>query len=248
MYKHLPNICKEKLINTNFGSIGHLKGSKLIDSKDKLLSEKEQYKYTICKRNKKDLVIITEKIDGMNAGVIKRNGLIYPINRNGYDSRTMGTVHKELQLLGIEWAKWVDSNYLKYNSILQEGERLVFENCIMQHTLKYEFKDEPVFLLAKYNSDNKKISFNELLSLARTYSIQQPPVLNIGVAISPEIIIQQYPKGIVGVKGEIEGIVYNYEHNGTHESCAKYVSNPIMGTIKPTATFYNSFNINQSKA
>lgn len=242
MYKNLPDVYKEKLLPRNFGNIGHLSGSIMIDDEDKLLNEDEQRKYTICKRIGTDTVIIAEKIDGMNAGVLKKNGYLYPINRKGYDSRIMGIVKKELELLGKEWALWVDNHYSLYDSILNEGERLVFENCILQHTLKYKFKREPVFLLAKYNSNNKRINYKELSELALINNIQQPPLLNIGIALPPQMIIEQYPKGLVGVQGHIEGVVYSYEHNGEHESCAKFVSNPIMGTTKCIPQYYNTFS------
>ncbi|MBA4688592.1 MAG: hypothetical protein H2184_15680 [Candidatus Galacturonibacter soehngenii] len=239
MYQNLPPLTEEKLLSKNFGSIGHLTGSKMIDDNDKLLSIEQQEKYTVCKRDKNDIVIITEKIDGMNAGVIKKNGFLYPINRKGYDTRNMGKTQEYLSLLGNEWAKWVDNHYQIYDSILEEGERLVFENAILKHTLEYRFRCEPVFLLAKYRSNNTRINYKDLCELAKKYSLNQPPLLNIGVAIPPEIIISQYPKGIIGVKGQIEGVVYSYEHNGEHESCAKYVSNRLMGTINPKPQFYN---------
>lgn len=232
-YRNLPPIREGKILSRNFGSIGHLSGSKMIDSADSLLSKEEQEKYVQCKRNKNDIVIITEKIDGMNAGVVKMDGLLYPINRRGYDTRIMGLQYKELAVLGEGWAKWVDDHYFIYDAILQEGEHLVFEYAEYRHTLEYKFKCEPVFLLAKYNADNKRINYASLSVLAQKYDLVQPPLLNIGVAVPPEIIIKQYPKGLAGVKGKLEGIVYNYEHNGNHASCAKYVSNLLMGTINP---------------
>lgn len=239
MYKNLPPLTEEKLLPKNFGSIGHLTGSKMIDDKDKLLSVEQQEKYTVCKRDKNDIVIVTEKIDGMNAGVIKKNGFLYPINRKGYDIRNMGKTQEYLSLLGKEWANWVDNHYHIYDSVLEEGERLVFENAILKHTLEYRFRSDPVFLLAKYKSNNTRVNYVELCELARKYNLNQPPLLNNGVAIPPELIISQYPKGMIGVKGQIEGIVYSYEHNGEHESCAKYVSNSLMGTINPKPQFYN---------
>jgi hypothetical protein len=243
MYKNLPERSDEKLISNNFGTIGHLSGSKLIDEKDKLLNEEEQRKFTVCKRDKNDLVIITEKIDGMNAGVAKKNGYLYPVNKQGYDVRNMGSVNKELEILGVEWAKWVDENYPLYDKLLVEGERLVFENCIVQHTLRYNFRNDPVFLLAKYNLDGKRINYQCLTELAKSHGIQQPPLLNIGVALPAQLVINQYPKGLIGVQGQIEGIVYNYEHNNEHIGCAKYVSNPLMGTINPKVNFgfYNKY-------
>jgi hypothetical protein len=239
MYKNLPEYISGKIIARNFGHIGHLTGSKLIDIEDKLIDLDAQEKFTVCKRDKNDLVIITEKIDGMNAGVVKKTGLLYPINRKGYDSRGMGLQHKDLELLGNEWARWVDDHYELYDFILEEGERLVFENCMFQHTLKYRFKNGPVFLLAKYRANNKRLNYSDLTHLANAYNIQQPPLLNMGVAIPPQIIINQYPKGLVGVKGKIEGIVYSYEHNDEVEANAKFVSNELMGTIHPQTKNYN---------
>lgn len=245
-FKNLPEARPDKLASINFGTIAHLTGSKMIDDKDKLLNSEEQNKFTVCKRDRKDLVVISEKIDGMNAGVLKKEGYLYPINKQGYDVRNMGSVHKELTILGMEWAKWVDNHYLLYDTLLEEGERLVFENCIIQHTLKYKFKSDPVFLLAKYKSNNKRINYKELTELAQHNNIQQPPLLNMGLALKPQIVLEQYPKGMAGVQGWIEGIVYNYEHDGKHESCAKYVSNSIMGTINPIMNFnfYNKVLVN----
>lgn len=241
VYKYLEEPLKGKLIARNFGSIRHLKGSKMIDDADKLLSEGEQTKFTVCKRDKNDTVIITEKIDGMNAGVIKLNGKLYPINRKGYDTRLMGEVKTQLKNLGLGWALWVDNHYELYDSILEEGERLVFENAMIKHTLSYKFKGDPVFLLAKYKANNKRINYKSLSELAFNNNIKQPPLLNIGVALHPDIVIRQYPKGLSGVQGQIEGIVYTYEHNGEHESCAKFVSNPLIGTGNSTLTEYNKW-------
>lgn len=232
-YKNLKPVVHDKIIARNFGSIGHITGSKMIDRSDFFLSVEEQTKYIQCKRDKNDLVIITEKIDGMNAGVVKKDGYLYPINRKGYDTRIIGSQHKELAVLGNGWAKWVDEHYAIYDAILQEDERLVFEYAEYRHTLEYKFKCEPVFLLAKYDANNKRINYASLTELANKYNLMQPPLLNIGVAVPPEIVIEQYPKGLVGVKGQMEGIVYSYEHKDVHESCAKFVSNPIIGTINP---------------
>lgn len=49
-YRYLPPVYAEKLIPKNFGNIGHLTGSKMIDTEDKLLSLEEQEKYTVKKK------------------------------------------------------------------------------------------------------------------------------------------------------------------------------------------------------
>lgn len=235
-YKHLPEFHPGKLTEgKNFGHIQHLPGSKMIDDQDKLLSAEACVKFIECKRKPTDNVIITEKIDGMNAGVVKKNGVLYPINRKGYDVRSM---KNGLEELGQTWAKWVDEHYNVLDLILEEGERLVFENAIMTHTLRYKFTGDPVFLLAKYTVDNKKVSHAELMDIASKYNLRMPPVLCKGIAVDPRIVIKQYPKGLVGSKDGIEGVVYNYEVNGVHESCAKFVSNQLIQPMRENPPKY----------
>ena len=230
-YKNLPDIYEGKVIPRNFGHIQHLSGSKMIDDNDKLMNESMQKYFTYCKRYTDDDVIITEKIDGMNAGVVKKNGLLYPINRKGYDVRTMGNKYVQAKFLADSWATWVDDRYDSLNDILGEGERLVFENAIVQHTLLYKFKCDPVFLLAKYTENNEKLNYDMVTDIARKYDFNQPPLLSRGIAVDPIVVIRQYPKGLVGSKDGIEGIVYSYEHNSKVENTAKFVSNPMMGTV-----------------
>ena len=52
-------------------------GSKMICDSDHLLSIEEQDKYTKYKRDKHNLVILTEKINGMNTGVIKLGDCLF---------------------------------------------------------------------------------------------------------------------------------------------------------------------------
>lgn len=229
-YTYLPPVTTEKLIPCSFGRIQHISGSRMIDTSDKLLNEKTQKKYIFSKREPRDTVIITEKIDGMNAGVIKKHGMLYPITKSGYDVRTLGSSRKELVPLGVGWALWVDIHYPIYNALLAEGERLVFENAIFTHTLKYRFDGDPVFLLAKYNAYHQRMNYHDLSALASSAGLRMPPLLSYGPACPPEIILRQYPDGLSGSKDGIEGIVYYYEHNGMHDSCAKFVSNAKIGT------------------
>lgn len=247
-YRYLPPVYAEKLIPKNFGNIGHLTGSKMIDTEDKLLSLEEQEKYTVKKRDSSDVVIITEKIDGMNSGAIKKNGLVYPINRKGYDVRLMGSgSHPELRELGESWAAWVDNQYKLFDSILGEGERLVFESAIYQHTLRYKFRRSAVFLLAKFNDHNQRINYRSLCKLGEKCDLQMPPLLNYGAAIPPDVIIRQYTNGMAGARDGMEGIVYYYEHNGKHESCAKFVSNPKLGAPKGFTGALNQIRYGRKK-
>lgn len=232
----------EKVIPRNFGHIGHLQGSKMIDSEDKMLPLDVQDIFVHKKRDKNDIVIVTEKIDGMNAGVVKRAGELFGVNRKGYPTRTMGLVRNELSLLGKCWDIWIDLHKDVYNDILKDGERLVFENCIIKHTLSYRFQTDPVFLLAKYNADGSRVSYSELRHIGKSYGLTMPPLLNYGCAIATEIVLSQYPNGLAGSRDKIEGIVYIYEHNNKFQGSAKYVSNKRMGTPQPNLTTFNKWD------
>ena len=239
-FKNLPPVLTNRLIPRNFGSIGHLPGSKLIDRGDKIVGEPD--KFTVKLRRPTDLVIITEKLDGMNSGVVKIDGKLYPINHKGYDTRTMGATHTELKELGIEWARWVNYFYSLYDRITEEGERLVFENCMFTHTLKYNFFDcNPVFLLAKYNKDNIRMDYTSLTEMSKTHNIEQPKLISFGAA-DPSLIVKANQEHFRMLRGDFEGIVYNYESSGRHEACAKFVSNPLMGTNESLPTCKNGYS------
>lgn len=109
----------------------------------------------------------------------------------------------------------------------------------MQHSLAYKFKCDPVFLLAKYTEDGKKLNYDGVVSIARNHGLSLPPLLARGIAIEPEVVIRQYPKGLVGSRDGIEGIVYVYEHAGQFEGTAKFVSNLIIGTMKVIPDKFN---------
>lgn len=55
----------------------------MIDAEGKMLPMDVQKIFTVKKRDKSDIVIVTEKVDGMNAGVVKKNGKFIPVNRKG---------------------------------------------------------------------------------------------------------------------------------------------------------------------
>lgn len=233
----------DKMINSNFGSIRHLRWSKMIDDEDVMYDLEGQKKFTECKRDPNDAIYVTEKVDGMNAGALMYDGEIYPINRKGYDVRTQFTLKDGTpNWLFYFWARWVNDHVDTLKCILSEGEHAVFENCMMIHTLRYTFKDNnPVFFLSKHNKKNARCTRSELIGIAVEHNLKMPPLLAAGCAIDPLKIISQYGHGLAGCREDMEGAVYTYEHGGKFESSAKFVSNPKMGTVDAFPTRFNEF-------
>lgn len=239
---YLPEYIPGKLIPRNFGHIKHMSGSRLIDTKDSYLDPDMESIFTTALRDRSDQVVISEKIDGMNCGTVKLDGKVYPINRKGYDVRGMGASKKFLSYLGYTWAKWVSYHYTQLDQILAEGERLVFENAILTHTSYYSFKGSPVFLLAKYNAEGIRVPHAELEKLTSWVGIELPPTINIGLPLSPQIVLDRYCKSIAGSRKGPEGIVYKYEHQGTHIATAKFVSNTCMSGGPVIPQYLNKFD------
>ena len=248
-FPKLGELREGKLIPCNFGKIKHLKGSRMVDSEEKMMDLEAQKKFTDCKRYPMDFVLVTEKIDGMNAGLLFENGNVFPINRKGYDVRSKLVLDDgNLNILFLSLALWVSwakrKNYIQQ---LPNGFRQVFENTMMIHSLEYEFRSSPCYLLAMYDDKGKRILPNEVVNVGNASPIfSVPSTLCMGIAVEPEKIVRQFGKGVAGCKENMEGIVYSYlscRKGGkmTFESSAKYVSNTKAGTHEKLPSKFNKF-------
>ena len=130
---------KEKIIDKNYDSIPHLSTSKMFQQADKKISEGQELILTKKIRDWKDLVIVTEKIDGSNVGIIKKNGDLIPITRAGYHALSSPYTQHRL------FAKWVELNKNKFEWI-PEGLRICGEWCIMAHGTIYDITGESPFV------------------------------------------------------------------------------------------------------
>jgi hypothetical protein len=120
----------------NYGSIAHLPGSRLGPGDHKCHEGQER----ICcenARDKWDRVIVQEKLDGSNVGVAKIDGRIYALTRAGYEAHT--SPYNQHHAFG--W--WVKANAARFDSLLQDGERVVGEWLLQAHGTRYALQHEP---------------------------------------------------------------------------------------------------------
>ena len=78
----------DKIIDRNYGSIPHLSTSKMSQQADKKISEGQENILTEKTRDWLDLIIVTEKLDGSNVGVVRKNGVLHYITRAGYPANS----------------------------------------------------------------------------------------------------------------------------------------------------------------
>ncbi len=199
----------------NYGSIAHLPDSRMGDG-DHHISEGQARISTQKTRDKNDLVIVQEKLDGSNVGVAKINGELIPIGRSGYRANT--SKFKQHQLFD----KWVMDNYDRFDKILNEGERLCGEWLAQAHGTKYNLKHEP-FVVFDLMIGSEREPFLELFKRVNGV-FTMPTTVHIGGAISIEKVMELLgEKGFHGSQEQIEGAVWRVERNGKFDFICKFV-------------------------
>lgn len=213
----------KKIVARNYGTISHLKGSKMINSRDKLIGINQEIMLTEKIRDRGDLIIITEKIDGCNVGVFRCNNKLYPLVRKGYDVRTNP----------VSWIKsfanYVEDRAEQFFDLLQDQKRVCGEWMIHQHTLKYKLKGDPFIAFDIIRG----IIENDILTCVKDLikSIEHTGLVHIGSPMPPDIAMILLGKGFHGVEDDQpEGIVYRYESaKYGFEFSAKFVDNHKLG-------------------
>lgn len=207
----------EKIIDKNYGSIPHFSTSKLSQQADKKIETGQEKILTDKARDWRDTIIITEKIDGSNVGVIKKDNRLIAISRAGYPVDSSPYDQHKL------FAKYVYKNEIKF-SWLPEGWRVVGEWCIMAHGTIYDITGESPFLAFDIiDNKNKRILYIDFIKLCSKYNIPNVPLLHIGQPVSLKNAIKLLGSGSYGKPEKPEGFVYRVEREGRVDFLCKWV-------------------------
>lgn len=207
----------EKIIDKNYGSIPHFSTSKLTQQADKKIGLGQEKILTEKARDWKDTIIITEKIDGSNVGVIKKDGRLIALSRAGYSVES--SPYNQHKFFG---------NYVSKNESmflwLPEGWRVAGEWCIMAHGTIYDITNESPFLAFDIiDNKNKRILFIDFLKICAKYNIPHVPILHIGQPVSLKNAIKLLGSGIYGKPEKPEGFVYRVERENKVDFLCKWV-------------------------
>lgn len=209
---------KEKIIDRNYGSIPHLSISKLAQQADKKIEIGQEKILTEKVRDYKDLIIVTEKIDGSNVGVIKTRKGIIPITRSGYACEDSPYYQHHL------FARWMMDNIILFHW-LPLNWRIAGEWCIMAHGTKYDISCfSPFVAFDIINDENRRIPYIMFLNICYKHGVPIVPVLHIGQPVKIKIMSVLQGRGHYGDPEEgPEGFVYRCERDGHVDFLAKYV-------------------------
>lgn len=167
-------------------------------------------------KEKNDLIWVQEKLDGSNVAVLKKDGRIWAINRAGWHCNDSAP-----HLVHRLFNTWVNRNYERFDSFLEEGERLCGEYMEIAHGTMYDMPHEP-FVVFDLCQGKEKLPY-----LTTRERIQDKFVmaalLNDGKPMSVEVALSKLNSSTHGAQEEIEGCVWRAERNGKLQFQTKYV-------------------------
>jgi len=218
---------KKPLDRKNYGSIGHLPSSRMGPS-DHHVHPGQEAICTVKARDKHDVIIVTEKVDGSNVGIARIGDNIHALGRAGYLAQS--SKYKQHQL----FADWVRKREDFWRETLHDGQRLVGEWLAQAHSTRYNIHD-PFFafdLISNFDRETgekleteRRAPFNILQKLCNVSCIQMPRVLHIGSPLSVDKAMELHLQKHSGFHPEDgpEGVVYRVERQGEFDFMAKWV-------------------------
>lgn len=200
----------------SYGSIGHLPASRLGPG-DHKLAEGQARILTERPRDRHDLIIVQEKLDGSNVGIGKLGGVIVPVTRAGWRAETSPYPQHHY------FAGWVAQHWIRFNDLLAEGERICGEWLAQAHGTRYLLHHEP-FAAFDLFREGKRVLWEELSTRCDRAGITTPTVLHHGGPCSIETAMTRLGgQGHHGAIDPAEGAVWRCERKGEVDFLGKYV-------------------------
>jgi RNA ligase len=198
----------------NYGSIGHLPCSRMGPA-DHACHEGQQRIATEKSRDRHDVIIVMEKVDGSNVGIARVGDEIHALGRAGYLAQS--SKYEQHQL----FAAWVRESEEFWRDMLQPGERLVGEWLAQAHSTLYTLPQGP-FAAFDLMVGEKRRPFAELAKLCENFAVPMPKLLHLGGPLPVDRAMELHGPGAHGCD-EPEGAVWRVERKGTFDFMAKWV-------------------------
>ena len=237
-----PDDPRKPLGHRAYGHIAHLPGSRT-GPKDKHISEGQAK--ICCKkpRDKHDLIIAQEKLDGSNVAIAKINNEIVPLIRSGYRANTSRfKMHHKFYA-------WAMQKKEIFDSLLKEGERCSGEWLLQAHGTIYKLEHEP-FVAFDILKGQQRTTYEEVESRCRSHQIITPYTFHIGGSIDIQTALEKLGSGKHGAQDPVEGVVWRVERHGKVDFLAKYVRHDkedgkYLPELSGKDPIWNNFEIRQ---
>jgi hypothetical protein len=213
----------------NYGSIPHFPTSRIGPGDHKC--DAGQLRIATEKaRDKHDVIIVTEKLDGSNVGIARVGDTIHALGRAGYLAQT--SPYEQHQL----FAAWVRDREDKFREMLADGERLVGEWMAQAHGCRYSLPNGP-FAAFDLMRDGERVSYAAFSARCTDFKIPLPKLLHIGAPLPVERAMELHGDGDHGCLDEPEGAVWRVERRGVFDYLVKWVRpDKVDGSLLPNVS------------
>ena len=199
-----------------YGSIGHLPGSRMGPA-DHHVHPGQAAICTAKLRDRRDLVIVQEKLDGSCVAVVRLGDELHAIGRAGWPAQS--SRHEMHQL----FAAWVRERSDRFLGVLRDGERIVGEWLAQAHGTIYDLSEHEPFAAFDIMAGERRIPYSEFHARVPGH-FATPTLLHHGGALSVADAMRRHrAEGGHWPCDEVEGVVYRVERDGEVEFLAKYV-------------------------
>ena len=199
-----------------YGSIGHLPCSR-IGPGDHHVTEGQARIATEKARDRHDVIIVQEKLDGSCVAICMVDGKILALGRSGYLAQT--SPYEQHQ----RFAAWVRERESEFDW-LREGERVCGEWLLQAHGTRYELSHSP-FVAFDLMIEDRRLEHGEFLERIPA-DLPVPHLLHIGGPYPVENALRDLQTyGYHGALDPVEGAVWRVERDGKVDFLAKYVRN-----------------------
>lgn len=199
----------------SYGSIPHLPYSRMGASDHKC----EQGQADIAlkkKRDRHDLIIVQEKLDGGNVGIAKLNGNIIALGRSGYLAETSPFEQHHY------FAKWVQHNRRRFDELLKDGERVCGEWLLQACGTIYNLPHEP-FVAFDIMIGQTRLNYHDFLIRILPFGFTIPRLIHIGDSFRLEEALKAIETSGHGAEEGVEGAIWRVERKKKVDFLVKYV-------------------------
>ena len=203
----------------SYGSIPHLPNSRMGPG-DHHCSPGQARIATERARDRHDVVIVQEKLDGSNVGIAKLNGQIIPLTRAGYHANTSPYEQHHL------FAGWVTKRWALFDALLVEGERICGEWLAQAHGTRYDLNKygQQPFAAFDIMRGMDRALFAEVSERTNQFGLEMPHALEIGPPMAVDAALAALNTyGYHGALDAVEGAVWRVERKGVVDFLVKYV-------------------------
>ena len=205
-----------------YGHICHLPGSRMGPG-DHKLNEGQARILTERARDRHDVIIVQEKLDGSNVAVARVAGALVPLVRAGYPA--ISSKYEQHRL----FAGWVFERLGRFE-FLGEGERVCGEWLAQAHGTRYNLAHEPFVPFDLMRGEERAV-YDEFAArleeagFALPWLISKGPPMTIAGALAELEGHKdaQRRNGFHGAIDPVEGAVWRVERRGKVDFLGKFV-------------------------